>query len=71
MEREQWWWNGKWGRIARLDVMIWRDEGGLFVETQEGGAEGRRNRYRAADDAAAKGLAEEFMNTPGRWRPMM
>jgi len=51
--------------------MIWRDEGGLFVETQEGGAEGRRNRYRVADDAAAKELAEEFMQTAGQWRPMM
>jgi hypothetical protein len=26
MVRERWWWNGKWGRLARRDLEIHRDE---------------------------------------------
>jgi hypothetical protein len=46
--RERWWWNGKWGRLARRDVEIHREDGALFVVARAGGAEGREQRHPAA-----------------------
>jgi hypothetical protein len=40
--RRRHWWNGKWGRLARRDVLLYHDDesGRLSVEAREGGADG-------------------------------
>jgi hypothetical protein len=70
MVRERWWWNGKWGRIARRDVMIHRDDVVFYVVARSGGAEGRSRQYAATDAADAQRLADRFMATDERWREM-
>jgi hypothetical protein len=36
------WWNGVWGRIARRDIWLYRDDSGWVVRAREGTAEGGR-----------------------------
>jgi hypothetical protein len=41
MEKRKHYWNGRWGRLARLDVMLYEDAGRWSVERRLGGVEGR------------------------------
>jgi hypothetical protein len=41
MEKRKHFWNGRWGRLARLDVLLFEDGGSWLVEHRRGGAEGR------------------------------
>jgi hypothetical protein len=34
-------WNGRWGRMTRMDILIFEDGGVWTVQAREGGAEGR------------------------------
>jgi len=36
VERRKHFWNGRWGRIARLDILIFEDAGRWLVEAREG-----------------------------------
>jgi len=39
VERRKHYWNGKWGRLARRDILVFEDGGAWLVEAREGGAE--------------------------------
>jgi len=41
MEQRKHWWNGRWGKLARQEVLIFNDGDTWRVEAREGGAEGR------------------------------
>jgi hypothetical protein len=41
MEKRNHYWNGRWGRLARVDVMLYEDAGRWTVEERVGGIEGR------------------------------
>jgi hypothetical protein len=45
METVGHWWNGIWGRLARLDVYLRMQKPRWEVELREGGAEGRSRRW--------------------------
>jgi hypothetical protein len=45
METVGHWWNGTWGRLARLDVYLRIQKPQWEVELREGGAEGRSRRW--------------------------
>jgi hypothetical protein len=47
------WWNGTWGRLARLDVYLRVQKPQWEVELREGGAEGRSQRWVFDDEAEA------------------
>jgi hypothetical protein len=62
MEKVQQWWNGRWGRLARVDVIVWQDGDAWVVEHRIGGVEGRSTEKtvdgeRAADEEVARLLA--------------
>jgi hypothetical protein len=71
MARYRSWWNGKWGRLARRDVIIHHEEK-WYVEAREGGPEGRSKFYPANDADDALSQAERFIKTPdgAKWREM-
>lgn len=70
MARVSWWWNGKWGRLARRDVEIHHQPESWSVEARQGGAEGQSKRFQAADEAEAKHIASQLMSTDEKWREM-
>jgi hypothetical protein len=41
VERRKHYWNGKWGRLARMDILVFEDGGSWVVEAREGGADGK------------------------------
>jgi hypothetical protein len=41
MEKRKHYWNGRWGRLARVDVLLYEDAGLWTVEERVGGVEGR------------------------------
>jgi hypothetical protein len=41
VEKRKHYWNGRWGRLARRDVLLFADGGRWRVEHRVGGAEGR------------------------------
>ncbi len=53
MEKRKHYWNGRWGRLARVDVMLYEDAGSWTVEERIGGVEGRSTTagYDREDDA--------------------
>ena len=70
MARVSWWWNGKWGRLARRDVEIHHQPESWAVEARQGGIEGESKRWTAATEDEATKIAEQLMRTDERWRPM-
>jgi hypothetical protein len=53
MEKRKHYWNGRWGRLARVDVVLYEDGGVWTVEERIGGVEGRSHlaEYDREDDA--------------------
>lgn len=41
VERRKHYWNNKWGRLARRDILVYEDAGAWTVEAREGDADGR------------------------------
>jgi hypothetical protein len=70
VERRKHWWNGIWGRLARHDVYLYEDGGRWWVETREGGAEGRSRWFEHADEDAALDQVRTLLDGPGTWRPL-
>jgi hypothetical protein len=53
MERRKHFWNGRMGRLVRLDVFVYEDAGTWWIETRRGGSEGTSKWYeRASEDQA-------------------
>ena len=53
MERRKHYWNGKWGRLARMDILVFEDGGAWVVEAREGGADGRSRWFELPDEDTA------------------
>jgi hypothetical protein len=70
MARVSWWWNGKWGRLARRDVEIHHEPESWTVEARQGGPEGEASRWTAPTEAEARTIAQQLMQTDERWRSM-
>ena len=53
MEKRKHYWNGRWGRLARHDVVLYEDGGRFTVEHRIGGVEGlvRVSEFEQEDDA--------------------
>ena len=74
VERVAWWWNRKWGRLARRDVMIYYDGAGHWqVQAREGGVEGRFQHQDFTDESQARDIAMQFMaaSAADNWRAML
>jgi hypothetical protein len=70
MERRKFWWNGKWGRLARRDILLYEDGGVWWLETREGGVEGRSRWAEFHTEEAACDAVRPMIEGPDRWRQM-
>ena len=61
MEKRKHYWNGRWGRLARHDILLFEDGGQWQVEHRVGGGEGRSRWYEfGGEDEALDGIRDLF-----------
>lgn len=66
-----WWWNGRWGRLARRDIKVFTNGQGLFqVEAWDGGAEGRCRRWHDLTIKAAAAIVIDLKSDSDGWQSM-
>jgi hypothetical protein len=70
MEKRKHYWNGRWGRIARLDVLVFEDAGRWTVERRVGGAEGRSVMVEFDDEDAAFDRVRDLLAGADDWREL-
>jgi hypothetical protein len=60
------WWNRRYGRLVRRDVLIWSDGyRGWEVEARKGGGEGTSRRQAVHDEREASVLAQRWREAGG------
>ena len=70
MARVAWWWNGKWGKLARRDVEIHHQPETWTVIARMGGPEGKPWIKPVTDEAEAKQVLARLTSTDEAWRSM-
>lgn len=70
MEKRKHFWNGRWGRLARVDVFLYEDAGLWTVEERAGGVEGRSQvtEFDREDDAFDR--LRDLMAGTDDWREL-
>jgi hypothetical protein len=68
MEKRKHYWNGRWGRIARLDVLLYEDGGTWMVEHRRGGADGTSTWGEFNDPDAALDRVRDLLAGGDDWR---
>ena len=61
MERRKHYWNGKWGRLPRRDILVFEDGGAWLVEVREGGADGKSRWFELPNEDMALGCVRDFI----------
>lgn len=62
------WWNGTWGRLARVDVWLRTDGQRWDVWVREGGAEGKNSHREYDEESDARAALAALMDPRFRWR---
>ena len=70
MEKRRHYWNGRWGRLARHDVLVFENGGQWTVESRIGGVEGRTSFYQYDDEAGATTRVATLLSTGDGWREL-
>ena len=70
MEKQRQWWNGRWGRLARVDVILYQDGARWVVEHRIGGVEGRSEESEYASERAALDRVDELLAGADGWREL-
>ena len=70
MEKRKHYWNGRWGRLARLDVMLYEDAGRWSVEHRVGGVEGRTAVTEFDREDAAYDRLRDLLAGADDWREL-
>jgi len=68
MEKRKHFWNGRWGRIARHDLLLYEDGGQWLVEHRIGGAEGRSHWAQFDAEDPAFDRVRDLLGAADDWR---
>ena len=70
MEKRKHYWNGRWGRLARVDIVLYEDAGLWMVEERVGGVEGRSSmvEFEREDDAFDR--VRDLLTGTADWREL-
>lgn len=71
MEKRKHYWNGRWGRLARQDVLLYEDAGEWTVEHRIGGVEGQSRRLEFSHEDAALDRLRDLLAGGDDWRDLM
>jgi len=67
MEKRKHFWNGRWGRLARHDVLLYEDAGLWAVEHRVGGVEGRVRRQEFEQEDGALDHVRDLLDASDSW----
>ena len=70
MEKRKHYWNGRWGRLARVDVLLYEDGGRWLVEELTGGVEGRSVMEEFDQEDAALDRVRDLLAGTEDWREL-
>jgi hypothetical protein len=70
MEKRGHYWNGRWGRLARVDVVVYEDAGRWMVEYRVGGFEGRVTVTEFDTEVAALDRVRDLLAGADDWRTL-
>jgi hypothetical protein len=70
MDKRKHYWNGRWGRLARRDVLLFEDAGQWLVEDRVGGAEGRSRRMDFDKEDEALDRVRDLLADGDEWREL-
>jgi hypothetical protein len=70
MEKRKHYWNGRWGRLARRDIVLFEDAGLWTVEVRTGGVEGRSQMIEYEDEDAALDRLRDLLAGADEWREL-
>jgi hypothetical protein len=70
MEKRRHYWNGLWGRLARIDIVVFEDAGTWVVEHRVGGVEGRVTVTEFDSEEAALERVRALMADGDDWREL-
>lgn len=71
MEKRKHYWNGRWGRLARKDVLLYEDAGRWTVQLRTGGVEGRSKQDEFDHEDAALDRVRDLVGDGEDWRDLM
>lgn len=70
MEKRKHYWNGRWGRLARVDIVLYEDAGRWIVEERTGGVEGRSTMVEFDREDAALDHVRDLLAGTDPWREL-
>ena len=70
MEKRKHYWNGRWGRLARVDIVLYEDAGRWIVEERTGGVEGRSVMTEFDHEDAALDRVRDLLAGTDDWREL-
>ena len=70
MEKRKHYWNGRWGRVARLDIVLYEDAGHWTLERRVGGVDGRAQLAEFDDEDAARDRLRDLLGGTEDWREL-
>lgn len=70
MEKRKHFWNGRWGRLARVDILLYDDAGRWIVEHRTGGVEGRSTMIDFESEDAALDRVRDLLAGSDDWRDL-
>jgi hypothetical protein len=70
MDKRKHYWNGRWGRLARNDVLLFEDAGQWMVERRVGGTEGRSTWAEFSDEDSALDHVRDLLAGTDEWREL-
>jgi hypothetical protein len=70
MEKRKHYWNGRWGRLARRDIVLFEDAGLWTVEVRVGGVEGRSQMIEYENEDAALDRLRDLLGGADEWREL-
>jgi hypothetical protein len=70
MDKRKHYWNGRWGRLARHDVLVFEDGGHWLVESRIGGTEGRSRWFEFEQEDAALDRVRDLIAGAEEWREL-
>jgi hypothetical protein len=70
VEKRKHYWNGRWGRLARHDILVFEDGGQWQIEHRVGGTEGRSRWYEYPDEDAALDQVRDLIGCSDSWQEL-
>jgi hypothetical protein len=70
MERRRHYWNSRWGRLGRRDILLFEDGGRWWVEARDGGSDGTSRWFEAGDEDRALDVVRDLMSDSDGWREL-